>query len=78
MYSYDGQVSNTLDSHRLVAKVRKIGGEKAQLKVMEALSLAYLERADDIGNPDVLATEVAATGVMTKSEVNFSYPRFVI
>ncbi|KAK0244277.1 thioredoxin-like protein [Armillaria nabsnona] len=67
--NYDGQVSNTLDSHRLVAKVRKIGGENAQLKVMEALSLAYLERADDIGNPDVLATEVAATGVMTKSEV---------
>lgn len=37
---------------------------------MEACWKAYLENADDIGDPDILAAEVAATGVMTKTEVS--------
>lgn len=69
-YSYDGQVSNTLDSHRIIAKARRLGGQNAQVMVMEACWKAYLENADDIGDSGVLAEEVAATGVMTKKEVS--------
>ncbi|KAF9049530.1 thioredoxin-like protein [Hymenopellis radicata] len=67
--NYDGQVSNTLDSHRIIAKARQLGGQNAQVKVMEACWKAYLENADDIGDSNILAEQVAATGVMTKQEV---------
>lgn len=72
-YSYDGQVSNTLDSHRLIAKAREIGGQNAQLRVVEGLWNAYLERADDIGDRNVLAAEMDDIGVMSKTEVCIEY-----
>ncbi|KIY71199.1 thioredoxin-like protein [Cylindrobasidium torrendii FP15055 ss-10] len=67
--NYDGQVSNTLDSHRLVAKALEVGGQNAQVKVMEAFWSAYLERADDIGDREILATEMEKLGLMSKAEV---------
>lgn len=36
---------------------------------MEACWKAYLENADDIGDSNVLAEKVSATGIMTKQEV---------
>ncbi len=62
-------MSNTLDSHRIIAKARQLGGQNAQVKVMEACWKAYLENADDIGDSNVLAEKVSATGIMTKQEV---------
>lgn len=46
-----------------------MGGEQGQLKVVEALFRAYHERSEDIGDSNMLATQAAASGLMTKSEV---------
>ncbi|KAJ7599281.1 thioredoxin-like protein [Mycena floridula] len=69
LFCHDGQVSNTLDSHRVIEKALRVGGQEAQLKVAEALFHAHFERACDLGSADILANEVSGAGVMAHEEV---------
>ncbi|GAA6001704.1 hypothetical protein JCM10207_002275 [Rhodosporidiobolus poonsookiae] len=67
-FSYGGNVSNSTDSHRLLEKAYAVGGEEAQIKVVERLFNLYFEREGDIGSHDELAAAAADAGVLTKDE----------
>jgi hypothetical protein len=69
-FSYGGNVSQTTDSHRLIEKAKLLGGEIAQIKVVEKLFRTYFEEEGDPGSFDLLSRDAEAVGVMTKDEVS--------
>jgi predicted DsbA family dithiol-disulfide isomerase len=42
-FSYDGDISSTIDSHRLLARAYEQGGEPVQRSVLEKLFKGYFE-----------------------------------
>lgn len=67
-FSYGGNISQTVDSHRLIEKARLLKGQQGQLKIVDQFFAAYFENEQDIGSHDVLATGAEQAGIMTKSE----------
>jgi predicted DsbA family dithiol-disulfide isomerase len=50
-FSYGGNISQTVDSHRLLAKAYESGGEPLQRKVLEELFKGYFEQVRRGGFP---------------------------
>ncbi|GAA5832918.1 hypothetical protein JCM11251_000530 [Rhodosporidiobolus azoricus] len=69
-FSYGGNVSNTKDSHRLIEKAWNLGGQEAQLKIVEALFALYFEHEGDIGSHEALADVADKSGIkgLSKAE----------
>lgn len=73
-FSYDGVVSQTTDSHRLIGKARLLKGEDGQLRLVERLFKTYFEESGDPGSFELLSRDAETAGVMTKEEVCFPSP----
>jgi len=68
-FSYGGSLRNTLDSHRLLEKAYRQGGEPQQRTLLERLFHGYFENEQDPGDRDWLAAEGAASALGSKEEV---------
>lgn len=62
-FSYGGDMSQTTDSHRLIALAEKEGGEQLQNKVVNALFRAYFEQEQNVGSLDVLVNVAKEAGM---------------
>ncbi|KAJ7255480.1 thioredoxin-like protein [Mycena haematopus] len=62
-FSYGGNVRQTTDSHRLIAKAYAVGGQPMQLAVVSALFAGYFEHEQDIGSHAFLASCAVNAGV---------------
>lgn len=69
-FSYDGTLSQTTSSHRLILRAKQVGGEDAQRRMVEALFKSYFEQSRDPGDHDVLATDAETAGVLSKADVS--------
>lgn len=67
-FSYGGVLRQTIDSHRLIDKAFKVGGEPMQRAVVEALFSGYFEKEQDIGSVEFLADCAVTAGVMQSKE----------
>eukprot|EP01134_Creolimax_fragrantissima_P005226 CFRG5226T1 len=65
-FNFGGMISNTLDSHRLLAMALGDEGQEGrdrQDKVVNLLFKAYFEEAKNIGDPEVLIELASAGGL---------------
>ncbi|TNY21085.1 thioredoxin-like protein [Rhodotorula diobovata] len=62
-FSYDGVVSQTTDSHRIIEKAYQLKGEDGQLALVERLFKTYFEESGDPGSHDLLARDAVSTGI---------------
>lgn len=53
-FSYGGDTGNTFDSHRMIEKAKRIGGQEQQDKVVEELFKAYFEQEKNLADRAVL------------------------
>ncbi|GAA1162391.1 DsbA family oxidoreductase [Nocardioides aquiterrae] len=60
---FDTVHTNTVDAHRLLHLALETGGPTLQRELKEALLSAYFERAEDVGDHDVLARVAAGVGL---------------
>lgn len=67
---FQGRLSNTLNSHRVMSKAWEVKGEKAQMLVAEVLFKKYFEEAEDQADPEILADALERAGVMSKEVVS--------
>jgi len=67
-FSYDGKISQTTDSHRLIAYAYEKGGEEMQLDLIEKLFNGYFEREQDVGNADFLAEQAVGAKLFPTAE----------
>jgi len=68
-FSYDGNVRQTTDSHRMLWKAYEKGGEKQQLALVDRLFSGYFEHAQDPAEPSWLAQQAAQAGVGSEEEM---------
>ncbi|MFL5517189.1 MAG: DsbA family oxidoreductase, partial [Gemmatimonadales bacterium] len=55
--------TNTVDAHRLLHLALETGGPTLQGELVDALLAAYFQRAEDVGDHEVLRTVAAAAGL---------------
>jgi len=67
-FSYDGPVSQTTDSHRLLSYAYSRGGTPLQSALIERLFSGYFEHNADVGSPEFLATSAVEAGVFPTKE----------
>ncbi|CAK5263288.1 unnamed protein product [Mycena citricolor] len=67
-YSYDGDVRQTTESHRLIEKAFLVGGEQKQRAVVEALFAGYFENARDVGDHGFLVNCAVNAGVFGNAD----------
>lgn len=74
-FNYDGNLRNTLLSHRLMEKAYAAGGWSLQLSLLNKLFPFYFEQAGDPGDPTALAQIALDAGVfktLEEAEVFFA------
>ncbi|KPV78537.1 uncharacterized protein RHOBADRAFT_49187 [Rhodotorula graminis WP1] len=62
-FSYDGNVAQTTDSHRIIEKAYELKGEEGQLALVERLFKTYFEESGDPGSHELLARDAVSTGI---------------
>mmetsp|Transcript_14228 Transcript_14228/g.21705 ORF Transcript_14228/g.21705 Transcript_14228/m.21705 type:complete len:141 (-) Transcript_14228:186-608(-) len=64
-FSYEGNIGNTFDSHRLIWKAREEGGSELQDRMVESLFQAYFEEEKSLGDVRVLKDCAKRAGMST-------------
>ncbi|KII95542.1 hypothetical protein PLICRDRAFT_170182 [Plicaturopsis crispa FD-325 SS-3] len=67
-FSYDGPLSQTTNSHRLISLAYDKGGEALQLSLVENLFSGYFEHGADIGSREFLSEQAVKAGVFSSVE----------
>jgi len=67
-FNFEGNLRQTTLSHRLLLRVWKSGGQKAQEALLDHIFKGFFERAEDPGVVEVLAGYAEAAGVMSQAD----------
>lgn len=67
-FKYDGMISQTIASHRILAKAYNLGGQDAQQKLLSVIFRGFFEENKDVGDLDWLAGCAEQAGVMSAAE----------
>lgn len=65
---FRGQLSNTLDSHRVLNKAYDVKGWEGQKIVAEILFTKFFEESQDQADPEILSDALEKAGVMSKEK----------
>ncbi|EJU05095.1 thioredoxin-like protein [Dacryopinax primogenitus] len=67
-FKYDGTVSQTTKSHRILTKAYQLGGQEAQQKLLQLIFKGFFEQNRNVGDDDFLAQCADQAGFMSAAE----------
>ncbi|KZP00369.1 thioredoxin-like protein [Calocera viscosa TUFC12733] len=74
-FTYDGVISQTIYSHRILTKAYQLGGQDAQQTLLALIFKGFFEENKNVGDVDWLSQTAEQAGFISASEVRRAYTR---